>query len=96
MFLACDLAARRGARIDWLIGALILIGIPLLMWNSSVGFFQNFPHLFQVGLNISTTEDLQILVCGAFALISFGGYCLSLRKATFNSGVMKVFFFPEI
>jgi len=74
------MSERRGGRIDWIVAMLLWLGVLMLMWNSSKGF------------TISFTEDLQIAVCGALALLCFGGYCLMLRKASHDSGVMKVLY----
>jgi len=79
VYLAFINSSNRGGRIDWAVAIFLFIGILLLMWNSSKDM-------------IIGSGELQIFIAGALALVAFGAYPLSLRKASANSGVMKVLY----
>jgi len=80
VFLAVAASPRRGGRLDALMAVLLFIGVSMFLWNGSQGF------------TISFKEDLQIAICGVLALISFASYPIMLRKASLESGLMKVLY----
>lgn len=77
-FLSIAKAKRKGGRIDWIVGFILLIGIVTLQWNQK----QN--------VALSLSQDMPIIIGGVLTFISFGMFCIMLRKATLGAGIFKI------
>lgn len=68
---------RRGGRIDWAVAIILSIGISLLLWNHSMPFVIRF------------YDEVDILIGGLLAIISFIGFLLTNRRSVIASPILQ-------
>jgi len=78
VFLAIINSPNRATRFDWLFSLVNFVGIAMLGWN------------YKYGVPIEFGENAKIFLAAALIVLSFGAYPIMLKKATINSGIMKV------
>lgn len=78
IFLAIINSPNRATRLDWIAGLINFVGISMLGWN------------YKYGVPIEFSENAKIFLAAALIVLSFGAYPIMLKKATLNSGIMKV------
>lgn len=75
--LAIIKADSRGGRVDWVIAILLSIGISMLLWNHSHPFVIRF------------YDEVDILIGGILAIVSFSGFLLTNRRAVIASTILQ-------
>jgi len=78
IFLAIINSPNRASRLDWLVSLINFLGICMLGWN------------YKYGVAVEFGENAKIFLASALIVLSFGAYPIMLKKASINSGILKV------